>query len=361
MTTMHTYANLFCSTFCKSKPSVMKSNVTSLDVARLAQVSQSAVSRCYTMGASISDDTRSRVMAAAKKLGYRPNAIARSLITKRSRIIGVVMSQLDNQFYPLILEKLSQRLQSQGYHVLLFISDTREADLVLTEILQYQVDGIVMASTVLSSALARDCADAGIPVVLFNRMTRQSDSEQHPASAVISDNEAGARTVAQHLVATGHQSIAYIAGLEDSSTNVDRERGFREELAKLGSRIHARAVGNYSFEGAQQAARQLFSQTSERPDAVFVGSDHMAIAVMDVLRGELHLRVPEDVSVVGFDNVPQSAWGAYQLTTVEQPAQAMIDATAELLQEQITGQLSPRNITVPCSLVIRQSTRASTP
>jgi DNA-binding LacI/PurR family transcriptional regulator len=335
----------------------MKANVTSLHVARLAQVSQSAVSRTYTPGASVSSVTRARVLDAAKKLGYRPNAIARSLITKRSRIIGVVMSQLDNQFYPVVLEKLSQRLRRDGYHVLLFISDRRESDSVLAEILQYQVDGIVMASTVLSSALARDCANAGSPVVLFNRMTRQAPGEPHPSSAVTSDNEAGGRMVARHLVAGGHQRIAYIAGIEESSTSVDRERGFREELSLLGTRIHARAVGNYSFEGARQAAHDLFSNPADRPDAVFVGSDHMAIAVMDVLRIELGLQVPDDVSVVGFDNVPQAAWGSYQLTTVEQPVEQMIEATATLLGELLQGSQQTRAITVPCRLVERASTR----
>jgi DNA-binding LacI/PurR family transcriptional regulator len=335
----------------------MKVAVTSLHVARLAQVSQSAVSRTFTPGASVSELTRSKVNDAARQLGYRPNAIARSLITKKSRIIGVVMSQLDNQFYPMVLEKLSQRLRRDGYHVLLFINDRDESDGVLAEILQYQVDGIVMASTVLSSALARDCADAGSPVVLFNRMSRQATNELHPASAVTSDNEAGARRVARHLVEGGHQRIAYLAGLEASSTNLDRERGFREELALLGTRIHSRAVGNYSFEGAQRAARELFSKKQDRPDAVFVGSDHMAIGVMDVLRTELGLKVPSDVSVVGFDNVPQAAWGAYQLTTVEQPVDLMIEATATLLREQIDGTATPHAITVPCRLVVRASTR----
>ena len=335
----------------------MANNVTSIDVAKLAQVSQSAVSRAYTPGASVSSATRAKVTAAAQKLGYRPNAIARSLITKRSRIIGVVMSQLDNQFYPVVLEKLSQSLREYGYHVLLFISDRQESDRVLHEILQYQVDGIVMASTVLSSALARDCADAGIPVVLFNRMTRQAANDLHPASAVTSDNERGARMVAQHLVATGHQRIAYIAGLEESSTNVDRERGFRQELSALGMRIHARAVGNYSFNGAQNAARELFGNIQDRADAVFVGSDHMAIAVMDVLRMELGLNVPQDVSVVGFDNVPQAAWGAYQLTTVEQPIERMIEATLSLLREQLAGDVLARTVTVPCVLIERGTVR----
>jgi DNA-binding LacI/PurR family transcriptional regulator len=335
----------------------MKTTVTSLHVARLAQVSQSAVSRTFTPGASVSELTRTKVNDAARQLGYRPNAIARSLITKRSRIVGVVMSQLDNQFYPLVLEKLSQRLRRDGYHVLLFINDRDESDGVLAEILQYQVDGIVMASTVLSSALARDCADAGSPVVLFNRMSRQAANELHPASAVTSDNEAGARMVARHLVAGGHQRIAYLAGLEASSTNLDRERGFREELALLGTRIHSRAVGNYSFEGAQSAAREMFTREAGRPDAIFVGSDHMAIAVMDVLRSELGLKVPDDVSVVGFDNVPQAAWGAYQLTSVEQPVDLMIEATATLLREQIEGTATPHAITVPCRLVVRASSR----
>ena len=328
---------------------------TSIDVAKLAGVSQSAVSRTYTPGASVGNATKKKVMEAARKLGYRRNAIARSLITKRSQIIGVVMSQLDNQFYPMVLEKLSQSLAKDGYHVLLFISDRQESDRVLNEILQYQVDGIVMASTVLSSALARDCADAGIPVVLFNRMTRQAANDLHPASAVTSDNERGARMVAQHLVATGHQRIAYIAGLEESSTNADRERGFREELASLGTRIHARAVGYYSFEGAARAARELFAEKNDRPDGVFVGSDHMAIAVMDVLRSELNLHVPDDVSVVGFDDVPQAAWGAYQLTTVEQPIDLMIDATVSLLLEQLAGQVPARTIIVPCKLIERGS------
>ena len=330
---------------------VQRHAVTSIDVARLADVSQSAVSRAYTPGASVSLDTRARVMAAAKKLGYRPNAIARSLITKRSRMIGVVMSYLDNQFYPLVLEKLSQRLQRDGYHVLLFISDAREADAVLAEILQYQVDGLVLASTSVSSGLASHCADAGIPVVLFNRTVRAG----HAASAVVSDNAVGGQLVAQHLVEQGCTRIAYIAGMEDSSTNQDRERGFREGLAQRGMRCFARAVGNYDFEQAKRATRELFVGSAQRPDAIFVANDHMAIAVMDTLRSELRLSVPQDVCVAGFDDVPQAAWAAYLLTSVVQPAMAMIDATAQLLLDQINGNVRQTELVLPVSLSVRAS------
>ena len=331
----------------------MKSTVTSLHVARLAQVSQSAVSRSFTPGASVSELTRTKVTDAARQLGYRPNAIARSLITKRSRMIGVVMSYLENQFYPMVLEKLSQRLQRDGYHVLLFIADTREADGVLAEILQYQVDGLVMASTSLSSALSLRCAEAGIPVVLFNRTLRHSQS----TSSVTTDNFEGGQLMAQHLVDGGYQRIAYIAGMEDTSTNMDRERGFRGGLAARGQRCFARAVGNYDFDQAKAAARELFRGAARaRPDAVFVANDHMAIAVMDVLRIELGLRVPQDVAVAGFDNVPQAAWGSYQLTTVEQPVGPMIEATVTLLREQLDGEVRPHAVTVPSHLVVRAST-----
>ncbi|WP_296292068.1 LacI family DNA-binding transcriptional regulator [Limnohabitans sp.] len=327
--------------------------VTSLDVARLAQVSQSAVSRTYTPGASVSEVTRAKVEDAARKLGYRPNAIARSLITRRSHMIAVVMSYLDNHFYPVVLEKISQRLQRDGYHVLLFIADTRDVDTVLSDILQYQVDGLVLASISLSSALALRCSEAGIPVVLFNRTARESQN----CSSVTSDNYEGGRLIARHLVETGHERIAFIAGTEDTSTNLDRERGFLDCLAEHGRRCFARAVGNYDFEQAKTAARHLFAGSSlNRPDALFVANDHMAIAVMDTLRIELGLRIPLDLSVVGFDNVRQAAWGSYQLTSVEQDADAMIEATTQLLLNQIDGEVKSSSVVLPARLVVRGST-----
>ncbi len=338
----------------------MKSKVTAQDVAKLANMSQSAVSRTFTPGASVSEDTRARVMIAAKSLGYRPNAMARSLITRRSHIIALVMGYLENQFYPLVIEKLSQKLQKQGYHVLMFISDGDETDGVLDEILQYQIDGIVMASAMLSPDLARQCADSGVSVVLFNRVPDTSALARHSTSSVTSDNREGGRLAAQLLLARGHKHIAYIAGLEKSSTNLERERGFNEVIADAGATVFRRGMGHYSFERARDAARAMFAgvPAAKRPDAVFVANDHMAIAVMDVLRHELDLRVPEDVSVVGFDDVPQAAWESYRLTTVVQEVDPMVDATVELLHEQMQDGALPRNVVIPCRMVERSSVRA---
>ncbi|KQW44977.1 LacI family transcriptional regulator [Pelomonas sp. Root662] len=339
--------------------SVSKNSVTSIDVARLAEVSQSAVSRTFTPGASVAPETRARVLEAARKLGYRPNAIASTLSTRRSRMIAVVLSNLQNQFYPVVIETLSQRLQKDGYHVLLFITETEDADELLLELMRYQVDGIVMASTHLSSGLAQQMEDARVPVVMFNRTASKGS-----ISTVSSDNFGGGKAVAHFLADGGHQRVAYLAGAEDSSTNQDREAGLRAGLSERGLRVVARAVGNYEFDRAAQATHELFDgliNSAERPDALFVASDHMAFAAIDTLR-TLGLRVPEDVSVVGFDNVPQAAWGAYGLTTIEQSAVPMIEATVRMLLQQLEDDAVTRDhVVVPTRLVVRTSARLAPP
>lgn len=306
-----------------------KTSVTSIDVARLANVSQSAVSRTFTPGASVSDDTKQRVLDAAKSLGYRPNALARSLISGRSRIVGLVVAYLENHFYPIVIEQLSRALQMHGYHVMLFMTQPGQQDQVISEILQYKMDGVVLASVTLSSHIAEECANIGVPVVLFNRYIPDSH-----VSSVTSDNELGGRLVAKLMADQQHKRIAYIAGNENSSTNNDRENGFSQGLAQAGLKIWKRKVGMYSFEGATSAARELL-EADEKPDAVFVANDHMAFAVMDVIRSEFGLRIPEDISVVGYDNVPEADWAAYNLTTVEQPVEAMIEATVDILLKQM--------------------------
>ena len=262
--------------------------VTSLQVAKAAGVSQSAVSRVFTPGASASSKTIEKVRRAANELGYRPNVLARSLMTGKSRLIGLVVAYLNNQFYPDVMEKISKGLQAEGYHVLVFMVEqtANNTDDVLEKILDYQADGIILASVAMSSELASRCRAEGVPVVLFNRT-----QDNAMLSSITSDNVAGGRKVAEHLIEQGYQRIAYIAGWDGASTQRDREAGFCEGLAAAGHKLFAREEGNFHFEQAKLAARQMFP-VDERPDAVFVCNDHMAFAVMDVLRDELGLRIP---------------------------------------------------------------------
>lgn len=340
----------------------MKSGPTAQDVAHLAQVSQSAVSRAFTEGASVAPATREKVLAAARTLGYRPNAIARSLSTRRSFIVALVMRYLENQFYPQVIERLSQQLQRRGYHVLMFIAEADGADSVMDEILQYQVDGIVLASATLSSAMTTRCRDIGVPVVQINRRSALGPRGHDTVSAVISDNVAGGREIGRLLLARGHQRIAFLAGLEDASTSREREQGLLEALQAADQPLFAREVGHYDFEAAAAATRRLFKgrAAASRPDALFVANDHMAFAALDVLREELGLRVPQDVSVVGFDDVPQAAWGAYRLSTMAQDVEAMVERTVDMLLARI-GQppgtrLAPQE-PVPCRWVERATLR----
>ncbi len=329
-----------------------RGGVTSGDVARLAGVSQSAVSRTFSPGASVSPEMRRRVLAAASQLGYRPNAIARAMISGKSGLIALLVAYLDNHFYPQVVEMLSRALQERGYQVLLFMTDMGRQDSVVQRMLQYQVEGIVMASATLSSSLARECAKTGTPVVLFNRTVPGL-----PTSSVTSDNFDGGRQLGQLLARAGHERIAFISGAEDSSTSRDREAGFLKGLADGGAKLFARAAGGYTREGAAQAVRTLFSRTP-RPDAVFIANDHMAFAAIDLLRDAYGLRIPQDVSIVGYDDVPEAAWGGYNLTTVAQPGAEMVEATVAILLEQIeAGAVARRTVALPARLVIRGSAR----
>jgi DNA-binding LacI/PurR family transcriptional regulator len=327
--------------------------VTSLEVAKLAGVSQSAVSRVFTPGASSSKKTNELVRKAATELGYRPNILARSLITGKSRIIGLVVAYLDNYFYPEALELLSSALQKKGYHVLVFMAAKTAGNIddIVDEILDYQVDGIIAASVAMSSELATRCGAAGVPVVLFNRT--QDDKR---LSAVTSDNILGGQKVAEFLIATGHRKIGYISGWEGASTQRDREKGFKDELIRNQLSVFSREVGNFNSDEARQAARRMFT-AEEIPDAVFVANDDMAFAVMDVIRFELGLKIPEDVSVVGYDDVPVASWPAYNLTTVRQPANRMVAETVSILMDSIKNKSNkPRRIEIDGPLIIRGST-----
>lgn len=326
---------------------------TAHDVARLAGVSQSAVSRAFTPGASISPEARRKVTDAAKQLGYRPNLIARSLITQRSGTIGVAMSYMENQFYPAILEALSSGFGAAGYRVLLFTPDPDgNPDPILDEVLRYRVEAVILASARVTSHFAEECSQARVPVVLLNRKT-----DRDIVSSVTGQNRIGGRTVAAFLVAGDHRRFAYVAGLEDSSTNREREEGFNEGLLRAGVGAPLRVVGHYDFDAAQRAARILFAGP-DIPDGVFCANDHTAFAVLQTAQSEFGLVVGRDVSIIGFDDVPLAAWPAFGLTTYSQPIRLMAErVVAVTLRHLAQDDYEAVQDVVPGALIIRRSAR----
>lgn len=317
--------------------------VTAHDVARLAGVSQSAVSRAFTDGASISAKMREKIAAAAAELGYRPNILARSLITQSSNVVGMVVGHFDNPFFALALDRFAAALSEQGLRMLLFTAETNATvDEQVAELLSYRVRAVILMAVNLSSTLAAECARSNIPVVLFNRTA----ADDHGAFTVTGDNAAGATAIARRFIETGRRRIAFMAGYEDSSTSRQREAAFG---AALGFE-HRRVVGEYSRAGAIAVTRTLFADPAERPDAIFCANDLMALATIETLR-EMGVEPGRDCAVAGFDDIPMAAWPSFALTTYSQPIDAMVAQAVAF----VMGEEGPRGIIIPGELVLRET------
>jgi len=302
--------------------------VTSYDVALLAGVSQSAVSRSFKPGASVSPATHAKVMQAATALDYIPNAAARSLSTRRSNLVAVIVSNLANLYYPQVLSDLSEQIARQGKRLLLFTLE-READVgkVLCDVWQYQVDGAIVAAWLSDEQLA-EFARREVPLVLYNRCPRG-----HAVHAVLCDQADAARLLVSRLAEAGHRQFAMIDGPGDSTTAQERKSGMVERLLELGLPSPVVVSGNYDYASGGQGLRKIIDRLGRVPDAVICGNDIMAIGCLDTARHLLGIQVPLNMSVAGFDALDASGWLSYDVTTLRQPTQKMAaDAVAMLVQ-----------------------------
>ncbi|WP_317202725.1 LacI family DNA-binding transcriptional regulator [Janthinobacterium sp.] len=300
--------------------------VTSYDVAALAGVSQSAVSRCFKPGASVSKATYARVMQAAQSLDYIPNAAARSLITRRSNLVAVIISRLANPHAPAALAELSRQLASRGKRALLFTPEREsELDATLSDIWQYQVDGVIAAAN-LSERHVAQCARRSVPLVIFNRCAAD-------VSAVVCDHAEATRLLVSRLAEAGHHQFALIDEGEASATARERQRGARARLAELDlpAPVVVAVEGGDDYAGGARGIRAIIAQLGRVPDAVICGNDIIAIGCLDTARHELGINIPGKMSVAGCDAVDASGWLSYNLTTLRQPIQKMAQAAAELL------------------------------
>ncbi len=326
---------------------------TESDVARLAGVSQSAVSRAFTKGASIAKATREKIIAAARELGYHPNLLARSLATRRSNIIALAIANLENPFYAQVAQQLSAQLRETGRHILLFTSSIYdETDPMLERALSYQADALIMTATKASEQLADQFKKAGVPIVQINR-----ESKIAGVSTVWGENYRAGKVAASHFLKKNHKNFAFVAGTKISSTSHMRQQGYIETLAKNNIKNVQIVYGEYSFEGAANAARKLFNSKNP-PDAIFCASDYMAFGVLEVARREFALKIPIDVAIIGVDDVPEASHSAYDLTTFSQPAAALAKEAISIVDKMIANPNRRAIRTeVAGELIIRGSTR----
>jgi DNA-binding LacI/PurR family transcriptional regulator len=324
---------------------------TSYDVAQRAGVSQSAVSRCFRPGSSISDKTRARVLSAARELGYQPNAMASGLITKRSNLVAVVISNLTNLYYPEVLAELTRRLSDHGVRVLLFtLQAESDVDALLDQLWRYRVDGAIIAARLAPEQL-REFARRSVPVILYNRF-----GEGEAVSSVCCDSVGGERMLVERLVDAGHKSFAIIAGPTDSYVSQQRVQGAVDRLMELGLEPSV-VEGAFDYESGRAGLRELLGKCGSL-DALICANDLMAIGAIDCARNEFGLEIPRDLSIVGFDGVAPASWASYQLSTVRQPVRRMTEAAVSMVLERIDDKtLSPEVRTFAGSLIEGSSAR----
>ncbi|MER5495410.1 LacI family DNA-binding transcriptional regulator [Streptomyces sp. NPDC002490] len=325
--------------------------ITSHDVARLAGVSQPTVSRSLRGDPRVAPGTRERVLAAAAALNYIPSEAGRSLSTRATKRIGVVVTDLTNPFYPQLVAPLHDELERLGYRMMLFTERSEDA-VAMERLLDQSIDGVVLTTATTDSMLSGELIRRGLPFVFLNR---EDDSER--ADAAVADNVAGARLVAAELARLGHRRIAGIFGAANTSTGRDRELGFRLALAEAGVGLpetHVRR-GPFEFATGRDALAQLLA-AGPAPTAVFCGNDVIAIGVLDAAL-KTGLRVPADLTVIGFDDIPMASWASFELTTVGHDMHAMARTAARLLVRRIAGvdTAGTERVVFPAEMILRHT------
>jgi LacI family transcriptional regulator len=329
--------------------------ISGWDIAREANVSQSTVSRVINKSPHVSEATRKRVQKAMARLGYAPNAAARTLITGRSNLIGLVVSNITNPFYPEVIETIVATAAEDDYNVIL--CNTQESLKLQTAylelLIEHQVDGAILTSSLLDNeGLLAQLGTDRIPLVLVNRTVGGLGVD-----SVHMDNTAAGILVARHLVDLGHHAIAFVGGIEATSTNSARLAGLRNELHALGIALPDEYVVHRAFTRASgyELTQQLLA-LPRRPTALFCGDDLIALGAMDALL-DAGLRVPEDVAVVGVDDVQAASLRQVALTTVRQPTAEMGRRAVQLLLERMRGASGsePIEIVLRPRLIVRRT------
>ncbi|MEO1240164.1 MAG: LacI family DNA-binding transcriptional regulator [Pseudomonadota bacterium] len=305
--------------------------VTLKDVAARAGVSRSAVSRTFTQGASVSKQTRDKVERAAAALGYRPNALASSLTTGRTKLIGLISNNFRNPFFLEVFDLFTRRLQEKGLRPLLVnlsgeTDPTNSVDLLR----QYSVDGVIVASSTLDPAFARAFRDAGLPVV--HSFGRPDGASRVDVVGV--DNVACGRIAGQTLVARGYRKVAFLGGPRAATSTQDRLLGFCQALDAEGLTPGITFADAYTFEaGRITMAAALVRCPAE---AYFCGDDILSIGAMAAVRAA-GLSVPGDIGLMGFNDMEMAGWPSIDLTTLHQPVARIIESSIDLVSAHDPG------------------------
>lgn len=336
-----------------------KTSVTSVDVAKLAGVSRSAVSRTFTPGASVAPETREKVLEAAKALGYQVNILARSMIQGQSNLVGVVISGFQDPFRVSLLGEISRKLSEHALVPLLMNAEDPEglSDL-LRILLSYQISGVIMTSGAPPSVVAQEYLQRQVPVVMINRKR-----DLKGVDAINCDNKSGGALAARTLLAGGARKLAFVNTKASTFSGIERGKAFHDFLADDGNSLPACSVRDWlsdarGYEAGKEAAAALLGHAADRPDGVFCATDLMACGFLDAARTRFGLRAPQDLQVIGFDDIAMAGLDGYALTTIRQDPVALAHTAVASLLERMKRFATPGRLKqVPVTLVERATTR----
>ncbi len=326
-------------------------SITSFDVARRAGVSRSAVSRTFTPGASISDNARSKVLQAATELGYRVNLVARGLNKQRTDLVGMIASRMSNPYRAEQIDALAKRLVREGFRPMLFtIDENMDEEQLLSILLNYQVSGVVITSDSPPVEICNECARMHVPLVLVDRIDALPFVDR-----VNGDNTKGGRLAADVLIAAGRSHLVIVQQESIGYSGVARIAAFSERANEKGLQTRIISVSENEYKGGAEAAARILPELGQNM-GVFCPSDTVALGLLDTLRSKHNVCIPKELSLVGYDDIPQASWAFAELTTIKQSVDEFARVAVELLQERIINpEAKPQNKLVNVTLIRRGS------
>ena len=330
--------------------------VTAADVAERAGVSRSAVSRTFTPGGSVSDDARARILHAAGRLGYRVNRIAQSLTNARANIVGLVGADIHQPFHAECVATLSAALLADGFQCMLLNATNAQRDMgaLIERVLEYRVCAIVVMNGTPPSRIVKECLGNGVPVILVNK-----PMPGFTVDSVVTDHAAGGLSAADHLLAAGCRRLAVVSSAARTASLMGRLDAFRNRAEEAGVPVRIWQDGPTDYSAGREAALALLADDSI--EGVFCVTDLLALGFLDAARLDRGRRVPDDLSVIGFDDIPQASWSAYQLTTFRQPVRLLTDAVMQVIRRRAANpELPHATYTLPASPVVRMTVRGLT-
>lgn len=334
-----------------------KDKVTINEIAKEAGVSKATVSRVLNNPEKVAETTRKRVLEVIQRRNYRPNPLARALTVRKTGVIGVIVSDISNPFYAVMVRSIEEVCRAYAYYVFLCNTDGREEEeeFYINSLIERRVDGIILGSVDLESESFKRLEEAEIPFIFVSRLPRNREAYDY----VMIDNVLGGYIATRYLLSLGHTRIAYLGGRWNTSSNLDRFEGYKKALQEAGIEVQEEYVlcGEFSMEGGYREGLRIIESGNNRPTAVFCANDAMAIGLLEACR-ERKVRVPEELSVIGFDDIPLSALGCIQLTTVSQSIASLGALSGKMIIDKISN-TEKRNVkqqvVLPPKLVVRRT------